>query len=153
MLTYETINTVRSLCKNYGRELRRLEDLNFCSTNLVPKLDGMPHAQAQASKTETVATLIIETEQKLANLAAQIEQAKFTLLRQLDAFAIRELPLRVLMYHYVSCQSFSAIARIMHFARSYIFYLHDEGLRACGLDSREMMAFKKSARLVNIDMH
>ena len=152
-MDYETINAVRSLYKNYGRELRRLEDLNFCSTNLVPKLDGMPRAQAQTSKTETVATLIVETEQLLAELGAQIEQAKFTLLRQFDTVAMRELPKRVLLYHYVSCQSFSAIARIMHFARSYIFYLHDEGLRACGLDSREMMAFKKRARLVNIDMH
>lgn len=150
MLTYETINAVRSLCKNYGRELRRLEDLNFCSTNLVPKLDGMPHAQAQASKTETVATLIVETEQLLAELGAQIEQAKFTLLRQFDTVAMRELPKRVLTYHYVSCQSFSAIARIMHFTKQYIFNLHDEGLRSCGLDAREMMTFKKRNQLSKI---
>ena len=150
MLTYETINIVRSLYKNYGRELRRLEDLNFCSTNLVPKLDGMPHSRAQTSKTETVATLIIEAEQKLADIGAQIEQAKFTLLRKIDEIPMRELPRRVLTYHYVSCQSFSAIARIMHFTKPYIFNLHEEGLKACGLDSREMMAFKTRNQLTKI---
>lgn len=149
-MNYETINAVRLLHKTYSCEQRRLNDLRFLAYPSPPKIDGMPHAQSPSSKTESIATLIIECERRIDELTTQLEQTKFHLLNQLDKIAMRELPHRVLNYHYVGCQSFASIARIMHFTKQYIFNLHDEGIRACGLDVRELMEFKRRHQLSKV---
>lgn len=143
-MDYQELNSVWAIKLQYDRALARLQDLRVLAEPTTPKLDGMPHAPAQSSKVETIATLIVETEKTLGDLATQIEREKFLLLSKLQTITMRDLPHRVMSYHYVACLSFNAIAKLMAFSRRYIVRLHDEAIRSLGLNVQTMIAFKKS---------
>lgn len=146
-MDYQTLNSVWELKLKYERETRRLEDLRFLAHPSTPPMDGMPHAPAQASKVEKLATLIVDAEQSLATLAEQIETQKFKLLSLLNQILMDELPQRVLNYRYVGCQSFNAIAKLLHYTRQYILRLHDKGLCALNLDGKMMINFRAGLRI------
>ena len=150
-MDYQTLNSVGELKLKYERETRRLEDLRFFAQPSAPPLDGMPHAPAQSSKVEKLATLIVDAERTLTTIAEQIEAQKFRLLSLLNQSHMKELSQRVLSYHYVGCQSFNAIAKLLSYSRRYIIELHDSGLRALGLDVRTMIHFKKSLQFTITD--
>ena len=147
-MDYRELNIVRELKYEYDRMIQRLADLRVFAQPTTPLLDGMPHTPAQTPKIETLATLIVDTEKSTLELATRIEQEKANLLIKLQSFNMRELSQRVLSYYYACCQSFAAIAKLIHYSRSHIIFLHDEGLRAIGLDAHEMIAYKKTLRNV-----
>lgn len=146
-MDYQTLNSVWELKLKYERETRRLEDLRFFAQPSAPPLDGMPHAPAQSSKVEKLATLIVDAERTLTTIAEQIEAQKVKLLSLLDQTSMEELPQRVISYRYVGCQSFNAIAKLLHYTRQYILRLHDKGLNALNLDSKMMIGFQTSLRI------
>ena len=150
-MDYQMLNSVWELQTKYERETRRLEDLKFFALPSAPPLDGMPHAPAQTSKVEKITMLIVEAEQMLITLTEQLEQQKYKLLSALKDIPMKELPKRVLNYHYVGCQSFNGIAKLLRYSRRYILTLHDEGLRALGLDVQQMIRYKKSLQFTNKD--
>ena len=144
-MDYQELNSVWTIKREYEREQQRLEDLRSFAIPSTPPLHGMPHApQPQSSKVETLATLIVEAEANLWTLLAEWQSRIYRLATALRNVRMKELPKRVLNFHYVDCQSFNAIAKHLHFSRRYIMDLHDEGLRALGLDVREMIRFKKT---------
>ena len=140
----EELNSVWTIKREYERELQHLEDLRSFAIPSTPPLDGMPHApQPQSSKVETLATLIVEAEAHLWTLLAEWQSRIYRLSTALQRVAMKELPKRVLNFHYVDCQSFNTIAKRLNFSRRYILNLHDEGLRSLGLDVREMIQFRQ----------
>ena len=151
-LDYQMLGSVWKLKLEYEREIRRLEDLKFLAHPSTPLLDGMPHATSIQSKVEKIAMLIVEAEQSLKRLAEQLEAQKFLLLTMLNQSHLKELPQRVLNYHYVGCQSFNAIAKLLSYSRGYIIKLHDAGLRFLGLDVRTMIHYKKNLRAGKSDI-
>lgn len=143
-MDYRELNIVRELKLKYDRLIQRVEDLRVFAQPTTPRLDGMPHAQAQTPKVESIATLIVDTEQTANELATQIEHEKVNLLIKLQSFAMRDLSQRVLSYHYVACQSFNTIAKLLSYSRRQIIRFHDEGLKVLGLDVDTMIRFKKN---------
>ena len=146
-MDYQTLNSVWELKLKYERETRRLEDLRFFAQPSSPPLDGMPHAPAQSSKVEKLATLIVDAERTLTTIAEQIETQKVKLLSLLDQTSMEELPQRVISYRYVGCQSFNVIAKLLRYTRRRILQLHDTGLNALNLDGREMIRFRTMLRI------
>ncbi|MBR2519737.1 MAG: hypothetical protein IKE46_08135 [Selenomonadaceae bacterium] len=146
-MDYQTLNSVWELKLKYDRETHRLEDLRFLAHPSTPPMNGMPHATAQASKVEKLATLIVDAERTIQSLADQIETQKFKLLSLLNQTSMDELPQRVINYRYVGCQSFNAIAKLLHYTRQYIIRLHDKGLNALNLDGKMMISFRAGLRI------
>ena len=145
-MDYRELNIVRELKYEYDRMIQRLADLRVFAQPTTPVIDGMPHTPAQTPKIETLATLIVDTEKSTLELATRIEQEKAKLLIKLQSFSMRDLSQRVLSYHYACCQSFAAITKLIHYSRRYVIHLHDEGLRALGLDAHEMIVYKKTLK-------
>ena len=144
-MDYQTLNSVWEIKREFERETHRLEDLRMFAMPSTPPLDGMPHNPSpQSSKVETLATLIVDLEKRLRLLAEEWAHRQYLLAKALLNVSMKELPQRVLNLHYVNCQSFNAIAKHLRFSRRYIMDLHDEGLRALGLNVCEMIQFKKT---------
>lgn len=139
------LTAVWTLKMAYQRELWRLEDLIALAQPSPPPLDGMPHASARVSKVEKIAMKIVDAKRELEELAGRIEEQKAVLFAALDGVDAKPIVQRVLKFRYVGCMSFNAIAKQMNYSRRQILRLHDEGLRAVGLDAETMIHFRKSA--------
>lgn len=145
-MDYRELNEVRIIKKQFDRECRRLEDLRALAQPSTPPLDGMPHGSSPplSSKVETVAMLIVESEQTVVRLSEDMESAKYRVLVALQSVPMKELSQRVLSYHYVGCKSFEEIAKILHYSKWHIIRLHDEGIQSLNLDVHTMIQFKKT---------
>ena len=55
------LNVVRELIQKLKREEQRLQALRTNAENIVPILDGLPHAKTAQSKVERLALKIIES--------------------------------------------------------------------------------------------
>ena len=119
------LNVVRELIQKLKREEQRLQALRTKAENIVPILDGLPHAKTAQSKVERLALKIIESEQLIEVLQAEIIRAKTRLidliLERVEEPAFQTL----LVLRYVECLSFRETARRMHYCLRNIFQLHD----------------------------
>ena len=139
---YVELLAVWTLKAESERQQHRLNDLQFLLYPN-PPLDGTPRTSTRSSPTERIATLLVDIQRNLNELAERIEVAKLNLLDTLESLLTDELPRRVLIYHYVGCQSFNAVAKHFSYSRRQVIRLHNFGLRSLGLDVRTMMRLKK----------
>lgn len=122
------LNIVRELKKLLVKEEQRLNSLRINALNITPILDGLPHAKTAQSKVEKNALKIIESEQELETLRAELIQAKSVLADKIMTQVDEPNYQTLLVLRYVECLSFREIARRMHFVLRNIFTLHDAAL-------------------------
>ena len=132
--------------KSLEAEKRRLFDLQVLSESTTAILDGMPHSKPLTYKIERITALIVECENRLRQLAEELVQAKCDLLNKLQALNWKEIHLRILNYHYVSCLTFNKIAKLMNFSLPYVSKLHYQALKILGFESMARNRRKKETR-------
>ncbi len=128
-VTVDELNGVWTLCREYTREQRRLASLRAMSAQLTAHWDGMPHAKSLTGKVEQVATLILESEERLQKLEAEKINRKLELMDTLRGLNLPEQEERVLICRYVTCMSYKEIARQTGYTRGWVSTLHKLGLR------------------------
>lgn len=128
-ITYEELNSVWTIQKAVNREQRRLSDLKALAESLTPHLDGLPRARPLVGKVEQVTTMILESEERLAELNAELIRRKFELLSNLRGLNLSDKEEQVMTCRYVSCMSFKEICRHTGYTRGWVSKLHAFGLR------------------------
>lgn len=120
------LNVVRELVQKLKREEQRLQALRTNAENIVPILDGLPHAKTAQSKVERLALKIIESENLVEELQAEILRAKTKLIDFILERVEEPNSQTLLVLRYVECLSFRETARRMHYCLRNIFLLHDD---------------------------
>lgn len=124
-MTVSEINKARELSKRIRELERQMSALILSRDNIVPVLDGMPHATEVKSKVERLAVRIVESERELEGLRSEFEQEKTRIANAVMLAFDVPTEQSLLLLRYVSCLSFREIARRMHYGLRYVFKLHD----------------------------
>ena len=127
-MTQAELNKARNLRNQIRNEESRLQILRAAVGDLVPIMDGMPHAQAQSSRVENSAVPILELQRKIQTLKEQFQQACNELLEKFSRINFTPQEQAVITLRYVSCLSFNAIRAKINLSDARIFYIHRHAL-------------------------
>ena len=128
-MTAQEINKARELSKRIRELERQIAALCLSRDNIVPVLDGMPHASDLKSKVEKFALQIVENQRVLEDLRVELAQEKLRLVSVITAEFDDPTAQSLLLLRYVSCLSFREIARRMSYGLRHVFKLHDRLLK------------------------
>lgn len=128
-MTERELNEVRELKKQIQVEERRLQALRAAAENLVPILDGMPHAKNRKSRVANIAALIIEEEQSLNKMRENVDNTSAELAEKIRNEPLTSREKEILILRYVACMNFRDIEFKLHLSDARIFYLHRSALR------------------------
>ena len=102
----------------------RLQTLREDAAQLVPILDGLPHAQTQKSRIEELAVKIIAVEEEIATLKEKFVQAAFELDEKIESSTLDALERAVINLRYVACMNFLDIQGSLQISDATVFYVH-----------------------------
>lgn len=108
---------------------RRLESLREMQTAMTSRLDGLPKAKAHVSRVEQVATQIVESESRLAQLYAEVDEKASELAEEIFQ-RVEGMSCTVLFKRYVMCKTFAQIATETNYTEPNIYYWHRQGVKA-----------------------
>lgn len=91
-------------------------------------LDGLPHGTKNESRTESMATKIVDTERELENLRDEYAAASFQLVSEINQ-RVSGKAATVLFRHYVMLEPFTQIAEELELAPSSVSKLHGRGVK------------------------
>lgn len=128
-MTYEELNVVRNLKKKLEAEKQKLSALRESITPATPKLNDAPHGTNTASPTEKLATMITDTERKIANLNIRIEIESFKLTNKIQAEVPNETEQALLIHRYINCKHFRDIGFLMGFSEAHVYFTHRKILK------------------------
>lgn len=130
MMTFEELNAALEIRRAIEMETSRLEDLKLCAVSVGgSQLDGMPKAKPQSSKTEKLTVKIMESEERLQQLQAELAEASGLLAERLsNELNGSSLMLSVMLRRYVAGLSCTAIARQLNFTLGYVQKVHLRGV-------------------------
>ena len=123
------INKARELSKRIRELERHIAALCLSRDNIVPVLDGMPHASDLKSKVEKLALQIVENQRVLDSLRVELRQEKNRLASAIMTEVDAPIAQSLLLMRYVSCLPFREIARRMSYGLRHVFKLHDKLLK------------------------
>lgn len=124
-MTAQEINKARELSKRIRELERQIAALCLSRDNIVPVLDGMPHATDVKSKVENLALRIVENQRVLENLRVEFEAEKARVASAIMSEFDDPTAQSLLLLRYVSCLSFREIARRMQYGLRHVYKLHD----------------------------
>ena len=132
-MTQADLNKARNL-QDQMRDVRsKIAALKVAAENIVPILDGMPHAKSQSSRVEHIAAMINDYDRDLDNLQDQFDIACVDILRELRKTAadgtINVLEHNILVYRYVACMSFAAIEEAVNLSEARVYFWHRQGVQ------------------------
>lgn len=121
-LTVEELNSANLIRAKIEREENQLESLKAASTSFnVAMTEPKVQTQFQTSKVEKFALMILEAEQRIAELKQTLIDVSAELANKIcAAFADKPLMTAVLIRHCCGGLSFSAIAQQLHFTVDYV---------------------------------
>lgn len=122
----QELNEARDKSKRIRELERHLEALRLSVENIVPVLDGMPHAKEAKSKVERIALQIIDSEHKIEVLRGELECIKTHLANVIMTKVDNPSHQTLLFLRYVSCLSFKEISRRMRCSLRHVFRLHEQ---------------------------
>ena len=125
-MTVQEINKARELCKRIRELERQIAALCLSRDNIVPVLDGMPHATEIKSKVEKLALRIVENQRVLESLRVEFEAEKARLVSVIMTEFDDPTEQSLLLLRYVACLPFREIARRMQYGLRHVFKLHDQ---------------------------
>lgn len=123
-MTETEIKKARELCKRIRELEKRVARLKASRDNIVPVIDGMPHATTAKSKVESLALKIVEDERELTTLRNELEQARVHVAEVIMLEVDDPICQAVLLLRYVECLPFKDVARRMKCGLRQIFRLH-----------------------------
>lgn len=130
MMTYAELNQAMEIRRQIESESARLEDLRLCAVSVGgSKLDDMPKATPLTSKVEKLTVQIMEAEEQLRRLRADLAEASGLLAERLThELSGSSLMTSVLLRRYVAGLSLSCIARQLNFTLGYVQKIHKRGV-------------------------
>lgn len=130
-MTEQDLNVVRDLRKKIREGEQHLHELRISADNIVPVIDGLPHATAARSRVERITLKIIELENDLNDLRTTFEQAQSQLAdRILCVTGLKPSLQSVLILRYVACLPHKDTARRLQITLRHEFKLHAKALNA-----------------------
>lgn len=123
------LTVVSDLYKKITLKEERLAFL-YTKSKSAPKsgLDGLPHGTTETSRTESLATKIVDTEGELENLRDEYAAASFQLVSEINQ-RVSGKAATVLFRHYVMLEPFTQIAEELELAPSSVSKLHRHGVK------------------------
>lgn len=129
MMTFDELNRVRALREQLAAEIRRLETLRLSASNLYRQLDGLPRSTPLTSPTEKIASAIVDAEQKISELTAEVDAAATELSAEIYSTICNTLIASVLVMNFCAGVSTGEIARRLNYTRNYIWKLKRRGIK------------------------
>lgn len=123
------LSAVVELRRELEKEKSRLESLKAAVTNLTVKLDELPRSSARVSRTEKLATQIIDSERRIAELEIELVNQALNLTEEILR-RVAGQSANVLLMRYIRIKSFEDIAARLNYSRSYVSRLHRQGVKA-----------------------
>lgn len=99
--------------------------------NLVPVLDGMPHATDIKSRVEAIALKTIMAEGELAALREEYLQAKVKLTSQILDEVEDPTNQTLLILRFVELKTWTQVAQLMHVDRRWLFRRYKKFATSC----------------------
>lgn len=127
-MTEAELNAVRELKKQILNGERQLKTLRTAAENLVPVIDGMPHARSQSSRVAKIVTLILDAEQSLNALKENLDSMSTELVMKIRRAPLTTREQEILILRYVACMNFLDIEGELHLSDARIFYHHRQAL-------------------------
>lgn len=81
---------------------------------------------SQTSRTEWVATLIVDNEKKLSDTLKEKEEAIRKLTLKFDSADVPEVVRTIFFLRYVNCEQWKKIARVVGYSETRCYQLHDQ---------------------------
>lgn len=123
-MTAQELYKVRELRNKILATTRHLESLRISASNLVPVLDGMPHARNATSRVEKISLNIIENENELTALREEFDAEAAKLADKIKAAPLKPQEREILILRYVACERFRDISFQTGYSDAHVFYLH-----------------------------
>ena len=133
-MTWEELNGVRNLNQTVCGIEKRLRALRVAAENIVPILDGLPHAAIAHSQVEKIALKIVESERELEQNLRILTERKAELADKIMSEFAQSETQTLLTLRYVECCTFKEVAHRMQYALRHVFKLHEQILKEgiCG---------------------
>lgn len=128
-MTEKELNRVRNLKKKIEREAERVAGTRRAITDLVPFLDGMPHAQNQSSRVEKLTAQIVDGERRLDELKDEMAAEAAALTAEISRAPLNRQEHDVIMLRYVTCLNFRDIEFRLNYSDANVFYHHRNGTK------------------------
>ena len=128
-LTEKELNSVREISRRIRDLEWRLQTLRAEAENIVPVIDGLPHATQIKSRVEKLALNITDCDNELINLREQFVNSALELGNKIDNAKLNSQEKTVLSLRYVSCMNFQDIWLKLDTSDANIFYLHRTALK------------------------
>ena len=133
-MTERELNEARDL-KERIRELERhIAALRLSAADIVPALDGMPHATDIKSKVEKLAARIVDDERELESIRAEFCAAAITIATRIQNADLKRQEKTLLILRYVVCMNFRDISFQMGLSDATTFRTHRDGLKKMTVD-------------------
>lgn len=136
-MTAQELYKVRELRNRILALTRHIERLRIAANNLVPVLDGMPHARNAESRVESLTVKIVECEEELSALRTELDEAAAQLAGKIKNAPLTMQEREVLILRYVACERFRDISFQMHYSDAHVFRLHSDGVEKILCDNNE----------------
>lgn len=128
-MTEKELNGVREISRRIRDLEWRLQALRAEAENIVPVIDGLPHATQIKSRIEKLALNIADCDSELINLREQFVNSALELGNKIDNAQLNSQEKTVLSLRYVSCMKFQDIWLKLDTSNARIFYLHRTALK------------------------
>lgn len=128
-MTILELNEVRNLRDELNRELGRQRSLEAAIDGITSTIDGMPRSTGYASRTEKLATLLVDTSEIIRKLNERIVTASIELTERLFTFDLTVCERDILIQRYVKCLPFRKVAAAVNLSIDHTFRLHRTALK------------------------
>jgi len=128
-MTVLELYEVRELRSQLAREVERQQSLEAAIDGLTATLNGLPHSTTVTSRTERLATLLVDTAEIIRDLNERIIAATITLTEKIFTADLLPDERNVLLLRYVKGLPFNRVADEVHLSRGYMFKVHSTALK------------------------
>lgn len=128
-MTILELYEVRHLREQLNRELARQHSLETAIDGLTTAFDGLPRSTSHTSRTEKLATLLVDTSEIIRELNERIIEAAIRLTERLFEIDLTDNERKILQLRYVKGLSFNAVAAEVNLSRGYTFRVHSDALK------------------------
>lgn len=147
-MTIDELNLIRRLEKKRIAEKQKLQGFKYLISSITPQfsrttyrkdkkeisytcLDVSPKNSGTDSRVELIASLIVDTENGIAEIESQIEKETPLLIDKIQAEVQDPLIQSILIYRYAFLKNFREIGFMLHYSERFIYKEHKRFLKLC----------------------
>lgn len=125
-LTKQELFRVRDLKKKQRDLEKHLQELKVAAENIVPVIDGLPHAKNAKSRVERIALEILDCERELVEICGLVVSAQSELADKIMREVTSPALFTFAVLRYVECLSFKDTAHRMRITLRHAFRLNEK---------------------------